>query len=182
MSFKSEHLIFPEIILIKPEIYSDERGYFLENYKHSDFIDLGITEEFVQGNVAFSHKHVLRGMHFQKAPYAQAKLVQCLEGKIFDVVVDIRRDSSSYGEWMGIELNGKHKELLYIPEGFAHGYLVLSELAFVHYKTSKEYAPSHESGFIWNDPEVGIEWPAYKIVLSEKDKVLPLFCEMRSTL
>lgn len=180
MPFRSERTIFPEIIRIKPEIFSDERGYFLESFKRSDYRDLGITEVFVQSNFAFSHKHVLRGMHFQRAPYAQSKLVQCLEGSIFDVVVDIRTDSPSFGDWMGVELSGKVKDILYVPAGFAHGYLVLSDLALVHYKTSKEYEPTRESGFIWNDPDVGIEWPVDIVLLSEKDKNLPPFKQVRS--
>jgi len=182
MPFRSEHTIFPDVIQIKPEIFSDERGYFLESFKSSDYIDIGITETFVQSNFAFSHKHVLRGMHYQREPYAQSKLVQCLEGSILDVVVDIRPDSPSFADWMGVELTGKEKGILYIPTGFAHGYLVLSDLALVSYKTSKEYSPAHECGFIWNDPDIGIEWPTDMILLSDKDKILPSFNEIRSSL
>ncbi len=173
--FKTE---IPDIILIKPKVFEDERGFFLETYKRSEFIKAGIDVEFVQDNHSKSVKGVLRGLHFQKKPYAQGKLVRCIRGAIFDVAVDIRKGSPTFGKWVGFELSEKNKYMLWIPEGFAHGFLTISDEAEVIYKVSGgEYAPDYDAGINWNDPDIGIKWPVEeveKIILSYKDKNLPL--------
>lgn len=156
----------------------------METYKKSEFMAAGITEEFIQDNHSKSVKGVLRGIHFQKEPYGQGKLVRCVSGKIFDVVVDLRSNSETYGKWLGFELSHENKCMLFIPRGLGHGFLTLSDEAEIFYKVANsEYTPSHESGIIWNDSEIGIKWPLkeYEIsapILSEKDSKLPKFCEL----
>lgn len=162
-----------QVILVKPEIYRDRRGFFMETFKTSEFRAAGIKAEFVQDNQSHSVKGVLRGLHYQLPPAAQAKLVRCLAGKIFDVAVDIRKKSTTFGQWVGAELSAETGEMLFIPEGFAHGFLTLSETADVLYKVSGNYSPQHERGIIWNDPHIGINWPERDVLLSEKDKVHP---------
>lgn len=177
MPFEFIKTEIPEVILIKPKVFQDERGFFLETYKKSDFEKAGINAEFVQDNHSKSVKGVLRGLHFQKKPFAQGKLVRCVRGKIFDVAVDIRKGSPTFGKWVGYELSEENKYILWIPEGFAHGFLTLSEEAEVIYKVSGgEYSPQHDAGIIWNDPDINIKWPVNQvkeIILSEKDKKLP---------
>jgi dTDP-4-dehydrorhamnose 3,5-epimerase len=165
----------PEVILIKPVVHGDERGFFLESYKKSKFIANGITTEFVQDNHSRSACGVLRGLHYQLNPKAQAKLVRCGYGAVFDVAVDIRRGSPNYGKWVGYELSADNKFMLYIPEGFAHGFLTLTDFAELLYKTNEEYSLENDRGLAFDDPDVGIKWPKVNVslLLSEKDKKQP---------
>lgn len=183
MPFEFERLYLPEVVLIKPKVFRDGRGFFLEFFKLSDFKSLGIDPIFMQGNMSSSKKGVLRGLHYQKHPKAQGKLVMCLKGEIFDVAVDIRKGSQTLGRWVSAVLSEENKKMLWIPEGFAHGFLVLSEYAEVLYLvTRSEYAPQHEGGIIWNDPDIGINWPLGDIgelLLSPKDKALPKLSELQ---
>jgi dTDP-4-dehydrorhamnose 3,5-epimerase len=165
----------PAVILIKPKINGDERGFFMESYKKSLFYQHGISEEFVQDNHSKSSYAVLRGLHYQLNPQAQGKLLRCIRGKIFDVAVDIRRNSPSFGKWVGYELSEENKHLLYIPAGFAHGFLTLSDSAELLYKTTAEYSPAHDRGVLFSDPAIGIKWPKInaEFVLSVKDQQQP---------
>ena len=174
MPFTFKKLDIPEVILIEPKIFHDERGFFSETYKESIFHKNGINVKFVQDNFSYSTKNVLRGLHFQKAPKAQAKLVMVIKGEVLDVAVDIREKSPTYGKWVGVILSENNHNSLYIPEGFAHGFCVLSEEADVFYKVTQEYSPKDERGIIWNDPEIDITWPIDKPILQEKDSVLPI--------
>ena len=176
MPFEFIKTSIPEVILIKPRVFGDERGFFMETYKKSDFEKAGIDTDFVQDNHSKSVKGVLRGLHYQLEPKAQGKLVRCIRGKIFDVAVDIRRGSPTFGKWIGVELSEENKLMLWIPKGFAHGFLTLSEEAEIVYKVSGgEYSPEHDRNIRWNDPDIGIEWPlGGEPILSEKDKIAPL--------
>jgi len=151
--------------LLKLNHFQTSEDFFLESFKESSFAVNGINTRFVQDNFSHSIKGVLRGLHFQKNPKAQAKLVITLRGKIFDVAVDIRKNSPTYGKWVSEILSEQNHKLLYIPEGFAHGYCVLSDDADIFYKVNQEYSPEHDSGFIWNDPEINIKWPIDKPIL-----------------
>jgi dTDP-4-dehydrorhamnose 3,5-epimerase len=173
MPFNFKSLSIPDVILIEPFIFRDERGAFAEMYKLSDFKKLGILDNFVQDNYSISGKWVLRGLHYQIAPAAQGKLVRVARGRIFDVAVDIRKDSPYFGKWVGIELSEDNRHMLWIPAGFAHGFVALEDNTEVLYKTTEEYAPEFERGIIWNDPEIGIEWPVKNPVLSPKDANFP---------
>lgn len=173
MPFTFKKLEIPEVILVTPKSFPDERGFFLESYKESEFTSNGIKTIFVQDNLSHSVKGVLRGLHYQKNPKAQAKLVIALRGEIFDVAVDIRKNSSTYGKWVGEILSESNHNSLYIPEGFAHGFCILSEEADVLYKVSQEYSPEDEKGIIWNDTEINITWPIDKPIIQEKDSKLP---------
>ncbi|MDR6923468.1 MULTISPECIES: dTDP-4-dehydrorhamnose 3,5-epimerase [Chryseobacterium] len=166
--------------IIEPTIFEDERGYFFEKYNEKKFEELtGMNGHFVQDNISKSSYGVLRGLHLQKGEHAQAKLVSCLEGKVFDVAVDLRRDSPTFGKWFGVELTPENKLQLYVPRGFAHGFSVLSETAIFSYKCDNFYHKESEGSVIWNDPELNIDWklPLEVVQLSEKDKTLPLFAE-----
>lgn len=165
-----EKLAIPDIILIKTEPFTDERGFFMETYKHSTFTENGIPEKFVQENFSYSTKNVLRGLHYQQDPHAQGKLVRCLRGEIFDVVVDIRENSPSFGKWVSTTLSEDNKHQLYVPPGFAHGFCVTSDDAVVVYKCTKEYMKDAENGISWNDPTIAITWPIQDPVISEKDQ------------
>ncbi|MBN1936898.1 MAG: dTDP-4-dehydrorhamnose 3,5-epimerase [Anaerolineae bacterium] len=176
MPFQFERLAIPEVILIKPRVFADERGHFAETYKRSEFAANGIDVEFVQDNYSHSVRGVLRGLHFQAPPNAQAKLVSVVSGRAFDVAVDIRRGSPTYSRWVGAILSDEDHYMLYIPAGFAHGFCVLDEADFV-YKVTAEYSPQHECGIVWNDPAIGIEWPVANPILSAKDTHLPLLAE-----
>jgi dTDP-4-dehydrorhamnose 3,5-epimerase len=160
-------------MLIEPPVFSDDRGFFLETYKRSAFVKAGIVENFVQISHSKSSRRVLRGLHYQKYPHAQAKLVRVLVGEIYDVVVDLRRGAPTYGRWLAEVISAEEKKMIYVPEGFAHGFCVLSDEAEVLYTTSSEYAPKLESGIIWNDPDLRIEWPINQPVLSERDSRWP---------
>jgi len=174
MPFTFHPLQLPEVILIEPRVFADERGYFLETYKYSEFAANGIPDIFVQDNHSRSIRGVLRGLHFQNPPKAQGKLVRVVRGAIFDVAVDIRPSSPTFGEWVGETLSEENQRMLYIPPGFAHGFLVLSAVADVTYKVTEEYAPELDSGIIWNDPTIAIPWPLESPpILSAKDAALP---------
>ena len=162
----------PDVILVKPSVIKDHRGFFMESYHIEKFSMGGIDCTFVQDNHAKSIQNILRGLHFQ-VNFPQAKLLRCLKGKVFDVAVDLRKNSPFYGKWVGEELSEENKYQLFIPEGFAHGYYVLSETAEITYKCSKVYHPEDEQGFRWDDPEIGIEWPETEPILSRKDQLLP---------
>lgn len=166
--------------IIEPTIFEDERGYFYEKFNEKKFEELtGMNGHFVQDNISKSSYGVLRGVHLQKGEHAQAKLVSCLEGKVFDVAVDLRRDSETFGKWFGIELTPENKLQLYVPRGFGHGFSVLSETAIFAYKCDNFYHKDSEGSVIYNDPDLNIDWklPTDSIILSEKDKTLPLFKE-----
>lgn len=170
MPFEFEKTIIPDVILIKPKVFNDDRGFFMESYKKSDFFANGIDVDFCQDNHSKSSKGVLRGLHYQKAPKQQAKLVRCVRGKIFDVAVDIRKSSPTFSKWVGVELSEENKFMLYIPEGFAHGFVVLSDIAELMYKTSCEYSKENDCGIRWNDNDINIDWKIdFSPKLSEKD-------------
>ena len=174
MPFTFKRLSIPDVILIEPQSFSDDRGFFFESFKESDFFSNGIDKKFVQDNFSHSVNGVIRGLHFQKVPKAQAKLVTVLKGKIFDVAVDIRKNSPTYGKWVSEILSGDTHNLLYVPEGFAHGFCVISDDADVLYKVSNEYSQEHERSIIWNDPKLNIQWPIKKPIISNKDNKLSL--------
>ena len=158
--------------VITPAVFGDERGYFMETYNYNDYKAAGIDMEFVQDNQSMSTRGVLRGLHFQKQ-FPQGKLVRVVRGKVFDVAVDLRSDSKTYGKWFGVELSAENMKQFYIPEGFAHGFLVLSDEAEFCYKCTDFYHPGDEGGLAWNDPEIGVEWPLEEgvdLIISEKDQ------------
>lgn len=162
-----------DVYIIDVKTYGDNRGYFMETYKDSDFKAAGLDYNFVQDNQSSSRKGVLRGLHFQKT-HPQAKLVRVLKGEVFDVAVDLRKDSPTYGQWVGVVLSEENKRQFMIPRGFAHGFIVMSDYAEFAYKCDELYHPEDEGGIMWNDPAIGIEWPEVgEIILSEKDKVHP---------
>lgn len=168
----------PEVLILEPDVFGDERGYFLESYNRRKFRELtGAEADFVQDNHSRSTRGVLRGLHYQLPPHAQGKLVRVTSGRVFDVAVDIRRGSPRFGSWAGVELTAENHRQLWIPPGFAHGFLVLSESADFLYKASAFYAPAQERAVRWNDPRIGIEWPLtpeLKTVVSGRDAVAPL--------
>lgn len=170
MPFEFKRLEIPDVILITPKVFIDERGFFMETYQKGEFAKAGITGEFVQQNHSKSVKGVLRGLHYQKEPYAQAKLVRCIKGEIFDVAVDIRRESDTFGKYVSAMLSEENKSMLYIPRGFAHGFEVLSRKAEVVYNVDNIYSKNNESGIIWDDPHISIDWPIKNPVLSNKDR------------
>jgi dTDP-4-dehydrorhamnose 3,5-epimerase len=160
------------LLIIEPKIFDDRRGFFMETYNRRKYEAAGITETFVQDNLSHSMKHTVRGLHFQ-IKHSQAKLVQAVHGEIFDVAVDLRPGSATFGRWIGERLSAKNGRQMYIPKGFAHGFCVLSEFALFYYKCSDFYAPDDEGGIIWSDQDVGIKWPVENPVISEKDKLYP---------
>ncbi|AXI24812.1 dTDP-4-dehydrorhamnose 3,5-epimerase [Methanofervidicoccus sp. A16] len=178
MPFEFKKMKIPDVILIKPKVFGDERGFFMETYKKSDFERAGIKGEFLQDNHLMSRYGALRGLHFQREPYTQAKIVRCIRGVIYDVAVDLRKNSPTFGKCVGVILSEYNKYMLYIPRGFAHGLLALSKEAEVVYKVDNEYAPHSEGGLIWNDPDVNIPWPIEDPVLSEKDQKWPTLKEL----
>jgi dTDP-4-dehydrorhamnose 3,5-epimerase len=167
------------LVVIEPTVFGDSRGYFMETYQYNAFAAAGLDMTFVQDNQSKSKKGVLRGLHFQKRN-PQGKLVRVIHGEVFDVAVDLRKNVPSYGHWFGVLLSDENKRQFYIPEGFAHGFLVLSDEAEFVYKCTRLYDPSDEGGLLWNDPDVGIEWPRMGIdfLLSEKDKKNPKLREV----
>ena len=169
----------PDILVIEPTVFNDERGFFLESFNQREWEEkTGLKTGFVQDNHSRSTRGVLRGLHYQLPPAAQAKLVRCVAGEIFDVAVDIRRSSKTFGQSYGCLLSAENKKQLWIPEGFAHGFLVLSESAEILYKTTAYYAPESDRSILWNDPELKIDWPAgISPVLSTKDQAGRLFCQ-----
>ncbi|MDO8527722.1 MAG: dTDP-4-dehydrorhamnose 3,5-epimerase [Deltaproteobacteria bacterium] len=169
MPFSFTKLAIPEVVLIEPKIIRDSRGFLMEAYKYSDFARAGIEETFVQDNFSRSTQHVLRGLHYQTNPTAQGKLIRCTHGRIFDVAVDIRPNAATFGQWVGVELSDTNNHILYVPTGFAHGFLTLSDTADIYYKMTREYSPDNERGLIWNDPKIHIQWPVDNPILAEKD-------------
>lgn len=163
--------------VIEPKVFGDARGYFKETYQYESFRDAGILAHFVQDNQSMSKKGVLRGLHFQRN-YPQGKLVRVLKGEVFDVAVDLRANSNTYGQWYGVILSEENNKMFYVPEGFAHGFLVLSEEAVFSYKCTDVYHPEDEGGLMWNDPAIGIDWPTEgidEILISDKDKIYDSF-------
>ena len=172
----------PEVIIIEPKVFGDNRGYFLESYNQKRFEEVVGKTSFLQDNESKSSKGVLRGLHFQKPPFEQAKLVRCIEGEVLDVAVDIRKNSKTYGQHVAVLLSGENKRQLFVPRGFAHGFLVLSDSATFAYKVDNTYAPEFDAGFRWNDNELNIQWGMEdsEVMISEKDAVLPFFSEFES--
>jgi dTDP-4-dehydrorhamnose 3,5-epimerase len=174
MPFTFTRLRLPEVILIQPRIGQDNRGYFRETFKASEFAAFGLSTQFVQSNHSHSTRNVVRALHYQKNPQAQDKLIAVAQGAVFDVAVDIRRGSPTYGAWVGAQLSAENGHLLYIPAGFAHGFCVLGESADLVYQVTAEWSPQHETGIFWNDPAIGIDWPIRNPVLSARDLALPM--------
>jgi dTDP-4-dehydrorhamnose 3,5-epimerase len=179
MPFDFKPLAIPEVLLIAPRVWPDSRGFFMETYKRSAFAAAGIGEIFVQENHSSSQRGVLRGLHFQRPPQAQSKLVRVISGTIFDVAVDLRPGSATWGAWVGVELSAEDRTLLYIPDWCAHGFCVVSERADIVYHTSVEYSPEHESGILWNDPALGITWPVADPIVADRDKRWPQLSGVR---
>lgn len=169
-------LAIPDVLLIQPTLHGDARGFFFETFRADVFAQHGITLPFVQDNMSSSARHVVRGLHYQLDPHAQGKLVRVVRGMVFDVAVDLRRGSPTFGRWAGCELSEDNCHAMYVPPGFAHGFCVLSDFAVFHYKCTAYYAPSHERSIKWNDPAIGIAWPvrAEDAVLSAKDAAAPV--------
>lgn len=175
MPFTFTPLEIPDVILVEARAFPDDRGFFMETYKQSDFEKNGIPWNFVQDNYSHSSQRgVLRGLHYQKDPKAQGKLVLAIRGEIFDVAVDIRKGSPTYGKWVGVELSADNRRMLYVPVGFAHGFVVLSSEADVTYRVTEEYAPEADRGILWSDPDLAITWPIDSPLLSPKDEAMPL--------
>jgi dTDP-4-dehydrorhamnose 3,5-epimerase len=170
-----------DLVLVEPEVHGDQRGFLVETFRDDAWGELGIEAEFVQENHSRSGRNILRGLHFQTSP-GQAKLVRCLRGRIWDVAVDLRRDSPAYGRWEGHELDDERHRQLFVPVGFAHGFCVLSEEADVAYKLSSRYDPKTEAGIAWDDPDVGVEWPIGDPQLSERDRTAPRLAEIADEL
>ncbi len=169
---KVEKSEIPEIKIITPKIYEDDRGYFFETYNENNFKKLGLPTKFLQDNQAFSKKGTLRGLHYQLR-FPQGKLVRVAKGEVFDIAIDIRQGSPTFGKYEGVHLSDKNNKIMYIPEGFAHGYAVLSESAIFQYKCTEIYHPEDEYGVLWNDNDLNIDWPVHNPNLSQKDKNLP---------
>ncbi len=168
------------VIIVEPTVFGDDRGYFMETYQYNDYRQGGIDVTFVQDNQSKSKKGVLRGLHFQKQ-YPQSKLVRVISGEVYDVAVDLRKDSPTYGKYVGVLLSAENKRQFFIPKGFAHGFVVLSDEAEFVYKVDDFYHPNDEGGLMWNDPDIGIDWPlpeGFEVLLSDKDKVNPSFKEL----
>ncbi len=179
MPFEFEETKIPDVKVIKPQVFGDERGFFMETYVREDFEEAGIEGEFIQDNHSRSEYGVLRGLHFQKGKYSQAKIVQAVKGVVYDVAVDLREESSTFGEYVGIILSEYNKKQLYVPRGFAHGFCVLSDSADIVYKVDNDYAPDQEAGVMWNDPTIGVDWPIEDPKLSEKDTDWPTLDELK---
>jgi len=182
MPFQFEKTNLDGLILVKPKVFADDRGFFLESFSRKDFESAGIKMEIIQTNHSWSVIGVLRGLHFQYPPFEQAKLVRCIGGEILDVAVDIRPISTSFGLHYSVELSESNKFMLYVPRGFAHGFLVLSDSAEVEYAVDNLYSPGHEGGLVWNDPGLAIRWPTKEPILSDKDKKWPGFEDVSDSL
>jgi dTDP-4-dehydrorhamnose 3,5-epimerase len=178
---KSLSTKLPGVVLLEPDVHGDDRGFMVETYRRDRWPELGVDVEFVQHNHSRSARGTLRGLHFQTEP-GQAKLVRCPRGRIFDVAVDLRRGSPTYGQWEGHELDDERHRQLFVPAGFGHGFAVLSEEADVSYLLSSVYDPATEAGIAWDDPDVGVEWPLDEPLLSERDKAAPRLAEVAETL
>ncbi len=173
-----EETNLPGVLILEPKVFLDDRGYFLETWNSTRYEQVGIPGPFVQDNISFSKKGILRGLHFQY-PQSQGKLIQVLSGEVLDVIVDIRSGSPTYSQWVGEILSESNHRQIYVPPGFAHGYCVTSETAIFSYKCTDFYNPATEHGIIWNDPDIGIEWPIAQPVLSPKDAVYPRLKDLR---
>lgn len=168
------------LLIIKPDVFEDERGYFFESFNHGKFLNLGLDLKFVQDNESKSKKGVLRGLHFQAPPFAQGKLVRVMRGSVLDVAVDIRKNSPTYGKWESIVLSGQNKWMYWIPEGFAHGFATLEDDTIFFYKCTNTYNKASEGSILWNDADLNISWGVQDPVISEKDKISPGFREFSS--
>ena len=177
MPFTFTHVPLNGVIKIESKVFADDRGYFMESFKSSDFVKAGIDLSFTQDNHSFSKASVVRGLHFQRAPNPQGKLVSVISGKIFDVAVDLRPDSSTYSKWFGIILSENNGTMLWIPPGFAHGFQALDN-SHVYYKATNEFSQKDDAGIRWDDPTIAVKWPHEKPVVSEKDANLPLLGEL----
>ncbi len=168
------------VVIIEPKVFSDERGYFFESFSHKQFVEKVCKTTFVQDNESKSSYGVLRGLHFQKTPFAQSKLVRVVKGRVYDVAVDIRKGSPTFGKYVGVELTEENKRQFFIPRGFAHGFVVLSEEAVFQYKCDNYYAPNSEGAILWSDAKINIDWqiPFEDIILSEKDKNAPILTQI----
>jgi dTDP-4-dehydrorhamnose 3,5-epimerase len=167
----------PGVLILEPRVFRDERGHFAETWQRDRYREVGIDVDFVQDNASFSRHGVLRGLHYQN-PTPQGKLVSVLRGEVFDVAVDLRVGSATFGEWVGVELSGENLRQMWIPEGFAHGFVVTADSALFSYKCTAPYAPEHERSLRWDDPDIGIEWPVRRPILSPKDAEAPLLREI----
>jgi len=180
---KIETTPIKDLIIINPSVYEDNRGYFFESYNQRFFREQGIYTNFVQDNQSINVKGVLRGLHFQKiAP--QAKLVRCIVGEVYDVVVDLRKSSDTYKQWFGVKLSEDNMKMMLVPKGFAHGFVTLSDVAVFHYKCDELYMPSADGGIIYNDPEINIDWgiDVNQLIMSDKDRVLPKLADIETEL
>jgi dTDP-4-dehydrorhamnose 3,5-epimerase len=180
MPFAFTEQEIPGVVLIEPKIFGDDRGHFFESFSRVGFGPAGLPIHFVQENQSLSHRGVLRGLHFQRAPKAQAKLVRVIAGEIYDVAVDIRPDSPTRGQWVSAVLSSENHLQLFIPAGFAHGFCVLSETAEVTYMVTDDYSPQHEDGLMWNDPDLAISWPVENPIVAPRDQQWPRFSAMEA--
>jgi dTDP-4-dehydrorhamnose 3,5-epimerase len=178
MPFSFEPTTIPGVVIISPPVFADDRGFLMETYKRSVFDVAGFTAPFVQENHSRSARGTLRGLHYQRAPKAQGKLVRVIVGEIFDVAVDIRKDSPTFGRWVGATLSAANRQSMYVPPGCAHGFCVTSPEAEVIYKMTEEYAPDHEDGIRWDDPGLAITWPLSTPILSDRDRRWPSLAEI----
>ena len=180
MPFTFTRLDIPEVILVQPKLFPDDRGFFAETYKMTDFKSNGIEMDFVQDNHSKSKAGVLRGLHYQTNPKAQGKLVRVVSGSVFDVAIDIRKNSPTYGKWVSAVLDAKQHNMLWIPPGFAHGVLVLEDDTQLIYKVTEQYSPEHDRCIRWDDPEIAVKWPINNPDLSEKDLKAPYFKDVNN--
>ena len=170
----------PGLIIIKPDIFGDDRGYFYESWQKEKFLKMGVDADFIQDNESKSGKGILRGLHFQRPPYIQGKLVRVVKGSVLDVAVDIRKKSPTYGKWESVKITEENKLMVWVPEGFAHGFLVLEDDTIFQYKCTGFYNAGSEGRILWNDLQLGIDWGIEEPVLSEKDEQAPLFADLKS--
>jgi len=180
MPFSFQPLSIPDVILVNPTVFPDDRGFFMETFKASDFDKAGLPTRYVQDNFSLSKKDVIRGLHYQKHPKAQGKLVSVLRGSVWDVAVDIRRQSSTFLKWVAAELNDQNHAMLYIPPGFAHGFAALTDEVHLLYKCTNEYDSQADARIRWDDPAVAVAWPVDRPILSEKDRRLPLIGQVEA--
>lgn len=178
MPFTFTNLDINGLVLVEPRVFPDDRGFFLESYKESDFIRAGIPFHFVQDNHSLSVRNVIRGLHFQRSPRAQGKLVRVVRGAMWDVAVDLRKDSPTYKQWLGMELSDENNRMLYIPPGFAHGFQALTDDVHLLYKCTVEYDSVCDGGIRWDDPDIGVSWPVPGPIVSEKDAMLPFLKDL----
>ena len=179
MPFEFNKLEIEGLVLVKPKVFGDNRGFFMESYKKSEFLANGIDCEFVQDNHSKSSKGVLRGLHYQAKPKTQAKLIRCSKGRVYDIAVDLRKNSKTFGKCAKVELSEENNNMFFIPEGFAHGFVVLSDEAELLYKTNTEFSPEHDRGVLWCDKDINVNWGIdFEPILSEKDKIQPKLAEL----